>query len=113
MLAGTGSGRSGQTAFTLGALTGQLAGATNGLCLLASLLLRGLLVVVAQLHLAEDAFALELFLQCAERLVNIVIANDYLQRSTALSKLGHVGLDNGAAINPVADQQSQSPWAAL
>jgi len=104
----------GQTAFALQTLTGQLAGATNGLGLLASLLFRGLLVVVAQLHLAEDAFALQLFLERAQRLVNVVIANDYLQRSTALSKLGHVGwMIAPEPKNTVADQQSQSPWAAL
>ena len=106
--------RSGQTTFTLGALAGQLAGATDGLGLLASLLFGGLLVVVAQLHLAEDAFALQLFLERAQRLVNIVIANDYLQRSTALSKLRHVGwMIAPEPKNTVADQQSRSPWAAL
>ena len=83
--------RGGQAAFALQALAGQLAGTTNGLGLLASLLLRGLLVVVAQLHLAEDAFALQLLLERAQRLINVIIANDYLQRSTALSKLRHVG----------------------
>jgi hypothetical protein len=94
---GTGSGatrsdRTGrsswQTALALSALASQLAGAAYGLGLLASLLLRGLLVIIAQLHFAEDTFALQLLLQCAQRLVNIVIANDYLQRSNALSKLG-------------------------
>ena len=88
--------RSGQAAFALQTLACQLAGATNGLGLLASLLLRGLLVVVAQLHLTEDAFALQLLLERAQRLINVIIANDYLQRSTALSKLGHVGLDKSA-----------------
>ena len=83
----------GQTAFALGALAGQLAGAAHGLGLLASLLFGGLLIVVAQLHLAEDAFALQLFLQRAQRLVYVIIANDYLQRSTALSKLGQMSLE--------------------
>src|SRR5690606_31040567 len=83
----------GQQAFALGALAGQLASAAHGLGLLTGLLLRGLLVVVTQLHLAEDAFTLELFLERAQRLVNIVIAYDYLQRSTALSKHWNVGLD--------------------
>jgi hypothetical protein len=87
---------SGQAAFALQALASQLTGAAHGLGLLASLLLRGLLVVVAQLHLTEDAFALQLLLERAQRLINVIIANDYLQRSTALSKLGHVGLDRGA-----------------
>jgi hypothetical protein len=101
-LAGTRSCNwSGQTAFALQALARQLAGTTNGLGLLASLLFRGLLVVVAQLHLTEDAFALQLLLERAQRLINVIIANDYLQRSTALSKLRHVGLDiSSGAIRP-------------
>ncbi len=84
---------SGQTALALSALASQLAGAAHSLGLLASLLLGWLFVVVAQLHFTEDAFALQLFLQRAQRLVYVVIANDYLQRSTALSKLEHVGLE--------------------
>jgi hypothetical protein len=80
--AGCGSawrGSGGQAAFTLGALTGQLAGAANGFRLLTRLLFGRLLVVVPQLHLAEDAFALQLLLERAQRLVDIVIANNYLQ----------------------------------
>ena len=63
----------------LGGFTGQLAGATDGLGLLACLLFGGLLVVVAQLHLAEDAFALEALLENPEGLVDIVVADLYLQ----------------------------------
>ena len=112
--AGTGRGWSGQAAFTLGALASQLAGTTNGLSLLTRLLLRGLLVVVAQLHFAEDAFALQLFLQRAQRLINVIIANDYLQRSTALSKLVKcVWMEATEQKSLAADQQSQSPWVGL
>lgn len=82
----SGSAAADQT-FTLGFLTGQLAGAAHGLCLLASLLFRRLLVKIAQLHLAENTFTLKLLLESAQRLIDIVIANDYLQRSTALSNL--------------------------
>jgi hypothetical protein len=64
--------------FTLGTLACQLANATNSLCLFASALLRGLLVVIAHLHFAENTFALHLLLQSAESLVNIVIADKYL-----------------------------------
>src|SRR6185437_5984160 len=75
-----GGGRSSrQTAFALSALAGQLARPADGLGLLTRLFLGGLLVVVPQLHLAENAFALQLFLQRAQRLVDIVIANNYLQ----------------------------------
>ena len=76
---GVRSGSGGQATFTLRTLPGELAGTADGLGLLARLLFGGLLVVVAKLHLAEDAFALELLLQSAQRLVNIVIANNYLQ----------------------------------
>jgi len=67
--------------FALGALTGQLANATNGFGLLASTLLRRLLVVVAHLHFAENAFALHLLLESAESLINIVIADKYLHEN--------------------------------
>jgi len=75
-----GGGRSGrQTTLALGTLARKLTGATDGLGLLARLLLGRLLVVVPQLHLAENALALQLLLQRAQRLVDIVIANNYLQ----------------------------------
>src|SRR4051812_46948406 len=62
-LAGGGLLGSGDQAFALGALAGQLAGATHSFRLLAGALLRGLLVVHVPLHLAERAFALHLLLQ--------------------------------------------------
>src|SRR6476659_3089525 len=65
-------------AFALSLLAGELAGPANGLGLLASALLGRLFVVIAELHLAEDAFALHLFLQRPEGLIQIVIANDDL-----------------------------------
>src|SRR5690606_24232134 len=103
-----------QGAFALGPLAGQLAGAAHGLGLLARLLLGRLFVIIAQLHFAEDAFALQLLLERAQRLVNIVIANDYLQRSTALSK-HKICLDESGAgqKNHTADQRNRSPWPAL
>jgi uncharacterized membrane protein (UPF0136 family) len=65
--------------FALGALAGQLARAAHGLGLFAGALLGGLFVVAAQLHLAENAFALHLLLQDAQRLVDIVVTDKYLQ----------------------------------
>src|SRR6476661_1849965 len=65
-------------AFALSLLAGELTGAANGLGLLAGALLGRLFVVIAELHLAEDAFALHLFLQRSQRLIHIVIANDDL-----------------------------------
>ena len=70
--------RSRQQAFALGALAGQLAGAANGLGLLAGALLRGLLVVHVALHFTEAAFALHLLLQSLERLIDVIIANENL-----------------------------------
>lgn len=70
---------------TLGALAGELTGTTDGFGLLPRLLFRRLLVIIAQLHFAEDAFALKLLLKRTKRLIHIVIANDYLQAPTALS----------------------------
>src|SRR6476469_4176936 len=66
------------TTFALGLLARELAGAADGLGLLAGALLRGLLVIVTELHLAEDAFALHFLFQSPEGLIDIVIANDDL-----------------------------------
>lgn len=65
-------------AFTLCTLASELTGATNGFCLFASALFRWLFVVAAHLHFAEDTFALHLFLESAESLINIIIADEYL-----------------------------------
>lgn len=62
----------------LGALAGELARAPYGLGLLAGFLFGGLFVVIAELHLAEDAFPLHLLLQRLQRLFDIVVANKNL-----------------------------------
>src|SRR5437588_7213777 len=54
-------------AFALGALALELAGAANRGGALAGALLRRLLIMTAQLHLAVDALALQLLLQRAQR----------------------------------------------
>jgi hypothetical protein len=64
--------------FALRTLAGELANTTNSFSLFAGALLRRLFVVVAHLHFTENAFALHLFLKSAERLINIVVANQYL-----------------------------------
>ena len=56
----------------------ELAGAANGFRLLSDSLLRGFLVMAAELHLAEDALALHLLLQHPEGLVNIVVTDENL-----------------------------------
>ena len=68
-------------ALALGALAGNLTGATNGFRLLARLLLGRLFVMIAKLHLPEDALTLHLLLQRLQRLVDIVVANEYLHAS--------------------------------
>ncbi len=88
-------------ALALGALASQLTGTPHGLGLLARLLLGGLLVIVAQLHFAKHTFALQLLLQGAKRLINIVIANDYLQAPTALSnRIIIIGMERRAQNIP-------------
>ena len=62
------------------ALAVHLAGATNGLGLLAGALLRGLLVVHVALHFTEAAFALHLLLQGLQRLIDVVVANENLNQ---------------------------------
>jgi hypothetical protein len=77
-LKSTGARTAADQAFSLHPLASELANAANGFCLFAGALLRRLLVVVAHLHFAENAFALHLLLESAERLVNVVVADKYL-----------------------------------
>src|SRR5215208_3233392 len=71
--------RGGQSvALALHALAQQLAVAAHRLRLFAGPPLRGLLVTAPQLHFPEHPFALHLFLQCPEGLVDVVVANEDL-----------------------------------
>src|SRR5689334_6799117 len=74
-----------QDAFALQALALQLAIAADGFRPLARPFLARLLVMTPELHLAEDAFALHLLFQRLQRLVDIVVANDDLQRRLLLA----------------------------
>src|SRR6185295_14381207 len=67
-----------QQAFALHLLARQLAGPADRLGLLARFLFGWLFVMAAELHLAEDALALHLFLQRLEGLVDIVVTNENL-----------------------------------
>src|SRR5262245_56591176 len=72
-------------ALALRLLAGKLPRPADGLGLLAGALLGRFFVIVAELHLAEDAFALHLFLQSPQGLIDIVIANDDLHELLSLS----------------------------
>src|SRR5690348_9353022 len=61
-------------ALALHLLAGELAGAADRLGALAGALFRRLLIMAAELHFAENAFALHLLFQRLERLIDIVVA---------------------------------------
>ena len=103
-------GRCRHAAFALSALTRQLAGAADCLGLLASLLFGGLFVIVAKLHLAEDALTLELLFQCTKCLIDIVIANNYLQAQSPFLMSKPVPEQGAEANSFCADRQGRSPW---
>ena len=65
--------------FTLRLLARQLARAANGFASLPCRSFRRLFVEASSLHLAEDAFPLHLLLENPKSLVDIVVANEYLQ----------------------------------
>lgn len=71
--------RTGNQTFALSELARGLAGATNSFSLFTGALFGGLFKGPAGLHFTEYAFALQLLLQNAEGLVDIVIADEYLQ----------------------------------
>ena len=74
--------------FALRALAGEFPGAPDCLSLLPRPPLRGFLVVAAHLHFPEDSFALHLFLECFQRLIDIVFAYDDMnQNSASLRKI--------------------------
>src|SRR4051812_773056 len=62
-----------------GILPRCLARTANGFALLAHALFRRLFVIAAELHFTEHALALKTLLQHAERLIDIVVANENLQ----------------------------------
>ena len=64
-----------------GALAIGLACPTDGRSMFAGSLLRRFLEMAAQLHLAVDAFALQLLFQNAKSLVDVVVADDDLHET--------------------------------
>ena len=67
--------RSLEKPFALRFLARQLAGAADRFGFLARFLLGGFLEMLLELHFPKHAFALELLLQGAERLIDVVVAN--------------------------------------
>src|SRR5215510_4705632 len=67
-----------QQAFALHLLARELAGPADRFRLFPRLLFRWFFVMAAELHLAENALALHLFLQRLQGLVDVVIANENL-----------------------------------
>src|SRR5208337_5665206 len=77
-----------QQALALQLLAGELTRPPDGLGLLARPLLRRFLVMAAQLHLAENSLALHLLLERLEGLVDVVVANEHLQRAILCCEVG-------------------------
>ncbi len=65
-------------AFALSLFTSQLARTADGLGLLTCSLDRRFLVMLLELHFPKHTFTLKLFLQGAEGLIDVVVANLYL-----------------------------------
>jgi hypothetical protein len=71
--------RVGDESFILSFLARELTGAADGLSFLSSAPFRRLLVKSSAFHFSEDAFPLHLPLQCFERLIDVVVSDEYLQ----------------------------------
>ncbi len=61
--------------FALRFLPSQLASTANCFGLLARFFLGGFFVMLLELHFTKNALTLELFLQCPEGLIDIVVTN--------------------------------------
>jgi hypothetical protein len=62
----------------------------------------------AKLHLAEDAFTLQLFLQRSQCLVDVVIANKYLHETFPSLNRGASEVDQ--FISPIFRHKSSATW---
>ena len=75
------SARCSDKSLALGLLAGGLAGSSNRFSLLPVRPFGRLLVEFSALHLAKNSFALHFFLEYPESLINVVVANEYLQET--------------------------------
>lgn len=74
----------GLEAFAFHALAEKLAIAAHGFGALTLALLGWLFEMATQFHFTEDAFALQLLFECAQGLIDVVIADVYLHGSSNL-----------------------------
>src|SRR5207253_4480208 len=72
-------------AFALHFLAGEFARPAHRLGFLASLLFRGFFIMAAELHLAENALTLHLFLQRLEGLVDVIVTDENLHAAFLLN----------------------------
>jgi hypothetical protein len=73
------SARYSDKSIAFGLLASNLAGPANRFSLFPIRLFAWLLVISSAPHLAKHSFALHFLLEYPKRLVNVVVANDYLQ----------------------------------
>jgi len=96
--------RHGDQAFALSLFPSSLARTSDGFRLLARLALRRFFIRLTTLHLTKNALALHLLLWDPERLIDIVVANEYPQmfsdRATAALGGRDVGSDPIAVNGP-------------
>jgi len=76
--------RHGDQAFALSLFPGSLARTSDGFRLLAGLALGRFFIRPATFHLTKNALALHLLLEDPERLIDIVVSNEYLQNVSNL-----------------------------
>ena len=102
----------GDQAFALGAFACKLAGTADGFGLLARFLFRRLFIVAAKLHFAKDAFALHFLFQRFERLINIVVPNQYCRCRLAGALLRVVPVEGGKSLGLLAVVRRMRPLRA-
>ncbi len=98
-----------QKAFPLQLLAGELAGTADGLSLLARLALGGLFVMATKFHFPENALALHFFLEGLERLIDVVVANNYLHEQTFVFEFPNIDSDAGCPWRTPTSSRGDRP----
>jgi hypothetical protein len=92
--------------FALGALAQQLALAAQGFALFAGSFFGRLFIEIAQFHFAKHALALQLFLESAQRLIDIIVPDMYEQFGSSF----HLANVQAKIFNPLwADADIAAP----